>query len=98
MRPIVPLALLLTACADEADCLRRVDDAHREALRDVPDCRFAPEALDEPMCTSPDRRPLQTYLAVWCSEAELACIRADEEASVACFGDDATPDPAPSVP
>jgi hypothetical protein len=90
MTRLSPL-LLVAACTTEADCLGWVDDAHRVAAADAPSCRFAPDALDRPTCSTLDRRPLQTYLAVYCGSAPVACLRDDEAAWRACFGGPSTP-------
>lgn len=84
------LGAALGACTDEATCRARVDEAHRVAGEDAAACTFAPDALVEPICSDGDRRPLLTYLAVWCAEADLGCLRADDEAYEACFGDSLT--------
>lgn len=90
--------VLASACVPEAECERRIDAAHRDALRDAALCAYDPDGLDEPECENLDRRPLRTYQAVYCATADRTCIQDDAVAETACFGepDDASltsPDP-----
>jgi len=86
-----PLLLVVAACTTEADCLARVDVAHRAAAADAPACRFAPDALEFPTCSTLDRRPLQTYLGVFCGSAPVDCLHDDAAAWRACFGSPSSP-------
>ncbi len=91
-------ALLLLACSNEPECLRRVDVAHRLAREHLASCTWDPGALVEPDCDTLDRRPIQIYQAVWCSAASQACLRGSAEALELCFGDDTTPESVRSDP
>lgn len=95
-------ALALAACAqdpcpdtpyavDDPECVITACDesvaAARTAARaDAPACVFRPERLEKTTCGGNDRSPELGYYAVWCSEAELSCIRADPDLDALCFG------------
>ena len=83
---IALFAALAPACFSEAECQRRIDAAHRDALRDAETCAWDPDGLLEPECASLDRRPLNTYYGVYCATAELSCIRDAPEVDGICFG------------
>lgn len=81
----LPLALLF-GCVTAAECERRVATAADQARAHLADCTFDPDALAEPSCAADDR-PELTYLAVWCGEADLACILGDPARETVCFGE-----------
>lgn len=83
---LLVLALGTLGCTSDAECQRRIDAAWRDALHDAPDCTWDPGGVSLPDCGASDRRPLFTYEGVWCSTAELVCIRSLPEADDACFG------------
>lgn len=92
VRLTVSLAFVLAACGDEAECLRKVDVANLQATEDAATCSFDLEGLEEPDCGLLDRRPLQTYLAVFCGVSDVSCLRGDPSIDAACFGDADTPE------
>lgn len=81
----LPLALLF-GCVTADECEERAIAAADLAREHLIDCTFDPDALAEPSCAA-ENRPELTYLAVWCGEADLACILDAPARESVCFGE-----------
>lgn len=86
MRASVLLTLLCASCVSEATCQERIDAAIALARDHLVDCTLDVDALAEPSCAADDR-PELSYLATWCSEADLSCVTADDATRTLCFGE-----------